>query len=217
MPSWWEAHVTDIPYSGISIATLVLAIPAAPALNWLLDCKLARTLRIAIDKEAAIDKVIEGDADSFELLIRHSQNENAVMAITMKNDKVYIGWISQDFNPAFETKFVTLILLQSGYRDEGTKKLVRNIFYDEVLAKVTAEKQDEIRTEFRKKGLTDEEIVLSLADWEEAKQESLQFRITLPVSEVISANLFDIDLYERYFGLEQKLTPQPKSKPKKQV
>ncbi|MBV9215940.1 MAG: hypothetical protein JO053_07155, partial [Acidobacteria bacterium] len=100
---WWEVNV-PFEYSGVSFIAFWLG-----ALGWL-------PLNLFWRRQAAVNRAIRVDADPLEGVLKRSKDETLSLAITMANDKVYIGFVTHQFNPVLPTNFISMIPLQSGYR-----------------------------------------------------------------------------------------------------
>jgi len=72
-------------------------------------------------RDVAIDKVIDNDKIPFEILLKKAQDQGKTVAVTMKNGKIYIGFVIHLFNPALPTNFIQILPTKSGYRNEKTR------------------------------------------------------------------------------------------------
>ena len=87
---------------------------------------------------------------------------------------VYVGFIVRTFDPAYDRKYIVILPTMSGYRTETTHQVVFNTDYTRVYQVLMEE--DESR------------LVRGVND----------FQVVIPVAEVLSANLFDWEAYERF-------------------
>ena len=81
---------------------------------------------------------------------------------------------------------IALIPLASGYREPDTQKLKITTYYAEVI--------DEWLDELEESREWSQELEES----EERLDDLKDFRIVIPMSEIVSARLFDLDVYERF-------------------
>ena len=134
----------------------------------------------------------------------------------MASGKIYIGFVTHLFNPALPTKFIQILPTKSGYRDERTKTFEFTTPYLEALdnldidfegkafelfeteklrdaAKEANEPEDRIRTLEAKAKQLDKEL-------EEIANVADDFGIVLPVSEIVSINIFSEYIHSKYFA-----------------
>lgn len=131
-----------------------------------------------IDEEARIKEIIKEDNDGIELILLRALEGAKLVSITLKSRKVYIGFISQNFfNPWAGVKSIKVIPVYSGYRDETDFHIVFTTSYDTVI-KYTVE---------------DEDIELDIND----------FQMGIPISEIVTVNIFDPRVYEQFASPEK--------------
>lgn len=126
----------------------------------------------SIENEAR--RTIQEWNDFLELLLERAMRETKQLSVTMKSGKVYIGFVTSNFNPAYDRKYITILPMSSGYREPPTQELVINTDYAGVYQEIIRDHN---------------EFLIGGAD---------DFQITLPVSEIASANLFDPEAYTRF-------------------
>ncbi len=107
-PAWWKANV---PFDYLGTALLAFTLGATVWKPWNSICK----------RDVAIDKVIDNDKIPFEILLKKAQDQGKTVAVTMKNGKIYIGFVIHLFNPALPTNFIQILPTKSGYRNEKTR------------------------------------------------------------------------------------------------
>lgn len=154
----------QIPYFGISIFTFLFAIAVTEITN-------AFTKKIN-----AVSKAIERVGNELEILFMQSFKTNALMQITLKNNKFYIGLVTELPLPS-KSNYVKIIPMLSGYRDEK-KELVFTTEYLGVYASYVRE--GKVKDIFE-----------------------LKTNIIIKIEEIITANLFDMEMYERFHGLKE--------------
>lgn len=157
-----------------------------------------------LSDDAAVERAIDRKNDPFEILLRESLGDNDIIAVTLKNGKVYIGKISTNLNPAFAVESIHLLLSRSGHRDPDTQKLTLDVDYDETLAvyrkpveREFQEKLEEVVKEFP--DISDEDLVWLATERMTTLGGIRNFEIVILVSEVVSVNYFDLELYDRQF------------------
>ena len=98
--------------------------------------------------------------------------------LTMRHGKVYVGWITKLPTLDPDEEYVRLLPMISGYRDRYTREVRFTTDYPY--------------------GEYDEPT--SPVDGEE-------FQVVLPIAKILSARLFDEEVYERFFAGQAKGTP----------
>jgi hypothetical protein len=124
-----------------------------------------------IKESDAINSAIEQIGNELELLFSYSCNESQLIQITLKNDKVYIGWVKVLPKPS-HCPYVQIIPLFSGYRD-AQKELTITTDYSRVYSQMIQRG--------RMRALDDADV-----------------NLVLEVNEIISASKFDFDLFEAF-------------------
>lgn len=112
--------------------------------------------------------------DYLEVLLERALRETKQLSVSTKLGKVYVGFVTNNFDPAYERKFIRILPMSSGYRDGSTQELVLTTDYAKVYQQII--QQDNA---FLLRGVED-------------------FEIVVPVAEIASANLFDPEAYERF-------------------
>ncbi|MEX0770246.1 MAG: hypothetical protein WD035_05910 [Balneolaceae bacterium] len=131
-----------------------------------------------INEEGRIKDIIREDNDGVELILLKALEDAKLVSITLKSRKVYIGFITQNFfAPYTGVKSVKLIPVYSGYRDEKDFHIVFTTSYDEVIRYT----------------VDDEEINLDIDD----------FQTGIPISEIVTVNIFDPRVYEKFSKPEE--------------
>lgn len=161
---WWRSHI-PFSYTGSSLGAFLLgACSWWPMNKWW----------FSLDSEAK--RAINEWNDFLEVLLIRAMEQTKQISVTMKNGKVYIGFVTSNFNPAYDRKYITILPMGSGFRDPTTQVVTINTDYAAVYQQIIRD-----NNEFLIRGVDD-------------------FLITLPVAEIISANLFDPDAYQRFQG-----------------
>jgi hypothetical protein len=198
----WRDNV-PFEYSDVAIIAFVLAATAWKPLNYKW-----------YDREDEIHRAIEEDADPLEMMLKRSKDEQITVAITMTNEKVYVGMVSQQFNPATPTTNIGLFPLQSGYRDPLTKQLHLKIDYSRATNRIgkeldTVTKRINSLRDQRAQQIEndpnsdttqiDKRLANSTRKFDRLERTSGLFLVVLPVSQIASANFYDAYVYEKYF------------------
>lgn len=220
-PAWWNANV-PFDYLGTSLLAFVLGASIWKPWNYFF-----------CDQNVALDKVIDEDKIPFELLLKKAQDQAKTVSVTMDNGKVYIGWVTHTFNPALPTRFIQILPSKSGYRDKETMRLVITTFYLEALDNLKrdvdakydeyesvlteqetltsrTEKQQDPNTRARLEQLAKRVEKLE-AEIEELEITADDFNIVLPVSEIMSINVFSETVHSKYFAPQPTPPVSPRS------
>jgi hypothetical protein len=182
----WRKLV-PFPYAGTSLIAFLGGSLGWWPLNWILRL-------FGRDRNYYSRAAMEAWGDYLEIVLEESIQRTLPVAVTLKNGKFYIGFVLQNFDPAYERKYVRLLPTDSGYRDPTTHKVNFTTKYSPVLEAV-ARKLDEAETRARAaKPLPTAELDQLL--------EPEDFQIVLPVSEIQSTVLWDWDSYELFRAAE---------------
>jgi hypothetical protein len=208
LPTWWSKHV-PFEYSGTSLLAFALGVT------------LWRPLNKIYKKEWAIDRAITLDSAPFELLLKKAQDQTKTVAVTMKNGKVYVGFVIHTFNPALPTRYIQILPTKSGHRDDENKWLVFTTFYSQALDKIDkdyemklgqledAAKQLEaaqgVAGKNKKKQAVQtiphlQNVISELnKELDELSEIADDFGIVLPVAEIVSINIYSEYVHANYF------------------
>lgn len=100
-------------------------------------------IRKKFPNDIPIGWAVDKNGDEIEKLFKRSVEEALTIQVTLKNDKVYIGF-SETIPIPQKTNYLTLSPLMSGYRDKETKRLVITTDYFKVVETFIKElKEDE--------------------------------------------------------------------------
>lgn len=156
----WRAAV-PFPDTGTSFGAFLIGLLVWIPLNWLMP--LEQETRRAITEWN----------DYLEVLLERALMETKQVSVTVKTGKVYVGFVTSNFDPAYERKYIRILPMSSGYRDP-TQQMVLTTDYAKVYAQII--RQD---PKLQTVGVDD-------------------FQIVIPVAEIASANLFDPAAYEQF-------------------
>lgn len=175
----WKKLV-PFPYAGTSLLAFL-----GGALGW---WPLNLLLRLSgRDRDHYARAAREAWGDYLEILLEDSIQRSLPVAVTLKNGKFYIGWVLQNFDPAYERKYVRLLPTDSGYRDPTTHRLNFTTNYSPVLREVMRRLDEAEAAAVSAKPPK----VVNLNSLVEPED----FQIVLPVSEIQSTVLWDWESY----------------------
>lgn len=193
-PGWYVSaaplwhHMAPFPYSGTAFLSLILAAPGFMLVN------------ISRRDGKAIDSAIAERADPFEMLLHRCFRERKMVAVTVKNGKVYIGYVTVALNPALSTDSVGIFPQASGYRDAVDKSYKFTTDYMGVYRKIRTELQMKFEEERSKPDITMREL-LELYSRLSDDLELKDFEHVIPVSEIQSVHIFMPDIYTGHFDV----------------
>ena len=121
-----------------------------------------------------------------ELLIQESIDDQVPVEVTLRNRKIYIGLGLESGIGTNSESDVALIPIYSGYRDEKTLNLNIEIDYLSVIWEFLEYDKDQSSDDDADRWISEE------------------FRVVIPVTEVVSARLFDEELYDDFVELEDQ-------------
>ena len=171
----FRASLEDLfqePFTVEVLLSLVLAVCLPGVLNAFYD-----------DHKGAERAAVEA-GDHIELLIQESIDDQVPVEVTLRNRKIYIGLGLEDGIGTSSESDIALIPMYSGYRDEETLNLKIEIDYLSAIWEFL---------EYDEGGSSDEDI---------DRWSSEEFRVVIPVTEIVSARLFDEELYDEFAELE---------------
>lgn len=142
--------IKEVQYLWTSIISIVIFSSLTFLLNWYIIKNKGKAYVLA--------KAIEQEGDEVEQLFKDSAITGELMQITLKNNKVYIGFTDILPEPK-KTNYLKITPVMSGYRNSETKELTLTTEYFKVLKIYTSDcpkfdiydidisiKQDEILT-----------------------------------------------------------------------
>lgn len=119
-------------------------------------------------KQTPVEKAVDDFGDEIEQLFKKAAKEELLIQITLKSNKVYVGFVEY-IPPPKESNYLKIIPLISGYRNHKTKKIKFNTDYYKA-------------------------ILLYQSD--EKKYESFEMDLTIKQDEILIANVFDYEVYK---------------------
>lgn len=118
--------------------------------------------------------------NDFERLIFRAIKRVMPLYLTLRNNKVYVGYVIRTIDPANERKEIRILPLLSGYRDKDNCRVYFTTKYDKIYRSIKEQQE----------GNLPEDDVSHLAYGD--------FEIVIPVSEIITSSLFDLSAYNRF-------------------
>jgi hypothetical protein len=194
---WYE--LAPFNYSGRTSLALILGIGGALFLNQFSD------------EEEEISRVVYDKQNPLEILLREAMGGEDLIALSVSSGKVYVGFITSNFNPAFAMEAVSLMPSLSGYRKDDTKEVVFTLDYSGAYNKIRQEVEQKIGEMRGRKpnNKSEEEWESEIGDEIEDEMDLKRFLLVIPVSEIQSAFIFDPDIYEKHFRSEQLIPADP--------
>lgn len=158
----WQSLV-PFEYAGTAFTALALGVVAVVPFNLLFPYN------------AAIDRLYENSVlDGIESIFYYSQVTLRQLMITLRNGKIYIGYVDQEIPIAGRSDdYVRIVPTASGYREDETHKVVITTFYIEHFAQAIADSHNLSFTDIAK---------------------------IVPISEINAAGIFDLELYKKFQG-----------------
>lgn len=178
----WKKLV-PFPYAGTSLLAFL-----GGALGWWPLNLLLRLLGRTRNHYARA--AMEAWGDYLEILMEDSIQRSLPVAVTLKNGKFYIGLVLQNFDPAYERKYVRLLPTDSGYRDPTTHRLHFTTNYSPVLREVVRRLDEAVAVAGNVKPTNSGD--------RHSPVQPEDFQIVLPVSEIQSTILWDWEAYAQF-------------------
>ena len=141
------------------------------ALSLLLGPLLPIVINRLYGAEKAAQRTAISNGDLIELLISESIEREEFVELSLRSGKSYIGVALVSGIASHGESDIALIPIASGYRKEDTHELQITTNYAPVFEKFIIESSDLVYEDFR---------------------------IVIPMSEIVSARIFDPDLYESF-------------------
>lgn len=117
-----------------------------------------------------VERAVDELGDELEQLFKKAAKEELLLQISLKSNKVYVGFVRY-IPPPKESNYLKIIPLISGYRHPKTKKVTFDTdYYDAIL----------------------------FYESEESKYNSFEMDITIKQDEILIAHIFDYDVYDAF-------------------
>ena len=162
-----------------------------------------------LSDDASIDREVARARNPLEVLLREAMKSQNLVSVSVKNGKVYIGRVTSAANPAFGTRAINLVLRRSGHRDKDTQELMIDVDYDVTHAPIKAELGQNLLEQLEQAIIdnpqaSERELVDIASRTVGEKIEARNYEIVIPIEEVQSVNIFDMDIYERFFAPDEE-------------
>lgn len=128
------------------------------------------------DSETEVDRAIRDKADPLELLLKDAMRNSKAVLVTLDSGKVYVGHVIANFNPAYDVRSIKISPIVSGYRKQDDQTVVFNIDYTELLTSIYNQ------------------------DPNVSERDRGDLGIVIPLDEIISASIFSLPMYKRFFA-----------------
>lgn len=187
-PVWHR--IAPFPYSGVTVLALLLSVPGYVLMN------------IFQGEGSAIDRVIKRKADPFEMLLHRCFNERKMIALTVKNGKVYVGYITTVLNPGLPVNSIGIFPQISGYRDPTEKGYRFTTDYIQVHKRI-AQELEQLRKTFIEEAGKEEPDAEALARLRDQWSETFalkDFEHVIPTAEIQSIHIFVPKIFTEHFS-----------------
>lgn len=121
-------------------------------------------------KQTPVEQAVDDFGDEIEKLFKKAAKEELLIQITLKSNKVYVGFVKY-IPPPKESNYLKIIPLVSGCRNDKTKKVKFNTEYYEAIL---------------------------LYESDEEKYSSFEMDITIKQDEILIAHIFDNEVYKAF-------------------
>jgi hypothetical protein len=123
---------------------------------FLLGCVIWRPINWLYTEEEAIRHTIVRNQDPLEILLLTAFESQTQAMFTLKNGKVYIGWVTEVPNPVI-AKHIKITPSLSGYRDKDTKEFTATTDYSKALKRARL-------SNYEKMSINDFVVILPVAE-----------------------------------------------------
>jgi hypothetical protein len=198
----WHSFV-PIPDSGKSVGAFLLG-----AICWLPLNLLGKRVSW-LGEQQAVEGAILRKRDALEVVLHEALLNTALLSVTLKTGKVYVGRLLTMLNPAFELSSIRMQLIRSGHRDPVTLKLEFDVDYRETNADIQKDLDrlltQKARDYLRERPDADNERLKTYLREAlrnsplEARNALQNYEIVLRAQEIVSVNFFDEEIYVANF------------------
>jgi hypothetical protein len=140
-------------------------------LAFLIGVGFTEVSNLFVKKDKYISRAINKIGNEFERLCESCYRNTDMIQLSLKNDKCYVGWVKSLPIPS-SSSHITILPVYSGYRNKENKRLQFTTQYLDVYATYVREGD-----------------VLDIRDLA---------ALVIKIDEIVSANKFDPDMYERF-------------------
>ncbi|HEX7721558.1 MAG TPA: hypothetical protein VF397_05330 [Pyrinomonadaceae bacterium] len=151
-----------------------------------------------------------------ELFLALALEGEKMISVSVQNGKVYVGYLTSSYNPAFEMESISLIPAFSGHRDDKTKEMLLDLDYLKVYQSIQPDLYARLFDAFeaenkRNPQASEDRLFTDVMRRLLASNAGQDYEIILPIREVQSANVFHVDSYVEYFTSGAYKVMQPHS------
>ena len=143
------------------------------ALAFALGLLLPLVLNPFVDRSAAQRRASEGEGNLVELVIKDALERDMPMEVSLRTGKSYVGTAMRSGFPSSDQADVAVVPMLSGYRDKDTAELCFTRTYAQEIDDILEGPENLRHLAFR------------------------DFRVVIPMQEVVSVCLFDLAAYAR--------------------
>lgn len=160
----------------------------------LFSCFLASIIFVIVElfikkyysKDDAIVWAIKKNGDELETLVKDSALKGQTIMLTLKNNKVYIGFCEEIPIPQ-KTNYLKLSPILSGYRNSETKQFKPTTDYFKVVDKFIEEIEE-------KEGIKKDRITLNTD-------------VIIKQDEILTASIYEQNIYDKFNSLPTEMEP----------
>jgi hypothetical protein len=187
---WLEAHFPTfkllegkfrallLPYLKDADKSYTFDISVAAVGSVIVALPIAKLVNVLYWRGRALANAIKHD--DFEQLLNDAVARTIPVAVTMLSRKVYVGFVTQTFDPGHDRKWIKLLPLVSGYRDKDNLRIEFVTNYRDAYGSVDP---------------TNPGAALPAPLGHLAPKD---FGVVLPLGRIESANLFDLVAYKSF-------------------
>lgn len=141
--------------------------------------------------------------NEFEKLIHRSFYKDIPILLTLSSRKVFVGWAVAAPRPSSLRKYVRILPLLSGYRAEEKQEVEFTVTYYKIYEKYFWQSSDEQEESDAEPNDSSTDLLEAIgsesAQLDEGPNVTLEdFEIVLPIDEIVSAHLFDLEAYNHF-------------------
>jgi len=134
--------------------------------------------------------------DELEQLFLKTSLKGEPVQITLKNDKVYVGFIAEVDEPQ-KTNYISILPLASGYREPKTKLMELTTPYDESMETLESE-EESIADGTRNQGQSQNTADVSDIEENDYVVQLEEMIVVVKQDEILTANQFNAEIYHRF-------------------
>ncbi|SRR5258705_1428423 len=121
----WPTDMGEFKYLGPSFLALLFGVIAWIPANWIWR----------LSKQG--DRIIQSEGTLLDIMARSSIKERKTVLLTLKNGKVYAGFITSAPSPGHSHPMIRILPTTSGYRDKETHRVIFTTNYSDALEQIS--------------------------------------------------------------------------------